>query len=117
MKKTTVWHSIKIPIYHGKLWIKFSNDFIKDAKKIGVDLQPNANEFLGLAFRKKQSGAGAYCIMIGRNTPDIIAHECLHVVNYIFHDRSISINTENDEAQCYLLSWVVTQVELVNQKK
>lgn len=116
MKKVKGWYRVQVPIYFGNLYIKFSKDFIKDAGRLKINLTDNANEWLGLAFRKSQKKAGAYCILIKRNTPDVIAHECLHVVNYILHDRGITIDTANDEVQAYLLSWVVSQVELVNRK-
>lgn len=39
---------------------------------------------------------------IGNET---IAHECLHAVNSIFDNRGVVHDWENDEPQCYLLSW------------
>lgn len=105
----------KIPIYYGKLWIRYSKDFIADAHIIGIELHADANEFLGLAVRKSNTGASEYLMLIKEDTADIVAHESLHIANYILYDRGISISTENDETQAYLLSWVVTQAVLAKK--
>lgn len=103
----------KIPIYHGEIWIIFSDDFIESGKELGIEFRKSANECLGLALRKEIKGPGVYCIFIKthkRLSVDVLAHEALHIVNYIFEDRGISINTKNDEPQAYMLGWVLSNV-------
>ncbi|MEB0264077.1 hypothetical protein [Mucilaginibacter sp. 10I4] len=43
----------------------------------------------------------------------IIAHETVHVINSIFQDRGIVLDTKNDEPQAYLTGWVAKQVYMV----
>ncbi len=110
------WHCVNIPIYFGKLWIKQSEDFEKDAKLIGVTLKSGANDHLAITFKKESKGAGEYVIMIGKHDAAVIAHESLHVTNFILDDVHVELSITNDEPQCYLLGWVVSQVELAIKK-
>jgi hypothetical protein len=40
-------------------------------------------------------------------SPSTIAHEAVHVVNYIFEHVGVHLDTNNDEAQAYLTGYVV----------
>lgn len=42
-------------------------------------------------------------------TPGVIAHEALHATHFIFKDRHIDCDLENDEPQAYLLEWIVNE--------
>lgn len=103
---------IKVPVYHGRILIKFCKDFIKEAHKIGVELRVDANSFDGLAFKIPKNGN--WCILLSEKiTPGVIAHECLHVVNYILGDSGVEVSVTNDEAQAYLLTWLVNKVHKI----
>lgn len=39
-----------------------------------------------------------------------IAHECKHLVNRVFSVCGIKLDVENDEPECYFLTWVVNEV-------
>jgi len=43
-------------------------------------------------------------------TPGIIAHEAKHNLNYIFNHIGQQLDLENDEAECYLLGWIVNRI-------
>lgn len=47
-------------------------------------------------------------------TPGIIAHEAKHLVNKIFVDVDQLLDRHNDEAECYLLGWIVNRVHELN---
>lgn len=52
----------------------------------------------------------AYIIAVEDNvSASSVAHEALHVVNYMMRDRDMVPDLNNDEWQCYLLGWVVRQ--------
>jgi hypothetical protein len=109
------WYKVEIPIFYGTLCINFSKDFKKEAKKLGVKC--SNRKYLGLAFRVESKKDNNYCILIRRNDPSVIAHEALHVVNFMLKDLNLDINSDNDEVQCYLLSWVVKQIDIFNKKR
>lgn len=117
-------HKVNIPIYHGKLFIFFTKDFNKVAKKynlkklIGEDLN-GFGAFCTAQENKK--GITQYFLIFGKKpSHSIIAHECIHAVNWIMSDRKIAPDLINDEPQAYLLGWVVSQVykaRLLHTKK
>ena len=43
-------------------------------------------------------------------TPGIVAHEAKHLVNYIFKDRFVELDLENDEPEAYLLGFIVDKI-------
>lgn len=49
-------------------------------------------------------------------TPGIIAHEAKHLVNKIFIDVDQLLDRHNDEAECYLLGWIVNRIYEVKNK-
>lgn len=102
-------YKVRIPLYCGEILVLFSDDFARDGKELGVSISLTENSYLGLAIRLKDRRWSRYLILIRQDTPDVIAHECLHVVNFILHDHGITIDTQNDEVQAYLLSWVVRE--------
>lgn len=40
----------------------------------------------------------------------VIAHESKHIVNFIFKEIDYLIDMDNDEVECYLLGWVVNEI-------
>lgn len=108
-------YSAKIPLYGGKILILFSNDFLGDGRKLGVEYQLDINsQCVGLASRRKKTGAGEYLMMVKKHhfsNWDILAHEALHLTNYILSDRGVEVSLSNDEAQAYLLGWITGQIQ------
>lgn len=112
---------IKIPIYFGDLIIiqvENSEEKEKIIKKYNLEIL-NGNE--AFMFRNHHySGYTRYIMVFEEETnPRIIAHESLHLVRCIFEDRKIFFETNyNDEAQCYLLGWIVGEChKFLNIKK
>jgi thiaminase len=47
----------------------------------------------------------------------VIAHESKHIVNLIFKEINYLIDMDNDEVECYLLGWVVNEInKVINEK-
>ncbi len=48
-----------------------------------------------------------------------LAHECLHLVNFVFLNKGIEATLDNDEHQAYLLGWLFDKLEpiVLNHKK
>lgn len=99
----------EIPIYGGELWVVFADDFVAWAKANGIELKWSGNDCNGLAMRKDDNQVGVYIMLIkhGKVRPDTIAHEALHITNYIFGDKGVEVSTGNDEYSCYLMDWIV----------
>lgn len=112
----------KIPLYLGEFtifYVEYGETKFALAK-IGLnpddhfpDLDPKKNDAFAFSH-PSPSGYSRYFIFLNKNTkrisPGVIAHECKHVVNFIFNDRRIQLQIGNDEPECYLLSWLVNKV-------
>lgn len=104
--KTT---KIKIPIYFGKLVILRAKNFKEIESKFGFD---STNSYASFTFKRvKKNGAARYYIALKKNTSNsVIAHEVVHLVNYIFDHNGIELDLKNDEAQAYLTGWIFEQI-------
>lgn len=96
----------KIPIYFGILTVVCADDLAEAAKIAGVDFDTHG--FAAVAASQiRPSGMRDYCILLGPNaTLGAIAHECLHIVNFIFRDIGMKLDVHNDEPSCYLIQWL-----------
>lgn len=95
----------KIPLYFGELILIQEKDLSKIIKE--YDLVDVA-DYNGLAFEAPVNNYARYVLAVNNNvTPKIIAHESLHIVNFICKHRGIYHDTNNDEPQAYLLGWIV----------
>lgn len=57
---------------------------------------------------------GDYVIYLRKKSLSTLAHECLHVTNMILERANVKVDLDNDEAQAYLLGWLMkkcTQVK------
>lgn len=115
------YKKVNIPIYGHMLYIAITEDVEKDLpdiqKKFSDTIKgPIAN---GIAAR-----LGKHCLVV-INTKDFtdtsilgtIAHEAFHITNFIFESLGIKPDVNNDEAQAYLLSWIVEQVVKVYKQQ
>jgi len=110
-----------IPIYFGRLVILVGDDFESMAEKIGVrqsNGQPfRMDHYSAIALKRIRKGGNEYYIFLTKeSTPWSIAHECKHIVNYLFADRGIDLDLINDEPECYLMGWVYKTVYLFHEK-
>lgn len=108
--------SFNIPIYGGKVLLVYSDDFLKTGRELGIEFELDINSCLGLAQRMK---GRQYLILIKesrRDDPNTLVHECLHITNFILKDKGVIIDTDNDEAQAYLLGYIVERIEKLKKK-
>ena len=99
---------IKIPLYHGQLSIVQVESLSDIEEKYKLS---SLKGFEAITFRNHMgNGYSRYVLAFEENTtPNIIAHEALHLVALIYEDRGMILEIENDEPQCYLLGWIVGQ--------
>jgi hypothetical protein len=103
--------SFKIPIYNGKVLLVYTNDFLKVGRKFGVQFEVDINSCKGLAYKVKDN---KYLILIKKyraDDLDTLVHECLHITNYILKDKGVIVDIENDEAQTYLLGYIMGKIQ------
>lgn len=50
---------------------------------------------------------GNYVIYMKKKSISTLAHECLHITNMILERANVKVDLDNDEAQAYLLGWMI----------
>lgn len=103
---------IKIPIYNQTVRYIVSDDFINIYQQHNMSYTEDDNECLGINLYMK----GINTIIIKeshKNDWAIIAHECLHAVNRVLEHVGVEVDTKNDEAQAYLLSFLIKKIQKV----
>lgn len=102
----------EIPIYFGRLQVIIAED-LKEAWSIyGRKLENEMGSFDAVTDTFIRNSILHVQIFVKPNaTLKIIAHESAHAVNMIFDHVGVELSTTNDEPFCYMLGWVVEQVE------
>jgi len=109
-------HKIFIPIYNCYLTIIVAKEFEKISKQYDFENSECAEAQVGT--RQDENGIKEY-VYIQRPsvTFGTIAHEAKHITNRIFRDRGQDLDPWNDEAECYLLGYIVNEIqESINRK-
>lgn len=95
----------EVPLFKGDFRIIVTWDYKAVEEKYNL---ASTEGFEAFAFTSTDSGYNSYFVCLHPNAaPGIIAHECLHFVSFVFRDRSMLLDVENDEPQCHLLEWAV----------
>lgn len=107
---------IKIPIYGGTFIVEISNNLQDCFNKYNINV--SSLDYNAISLKRNINGKREYLIFLKNDSNEgIIAHECKHVVNYIFKDIGQQLDLDNDEAECYLLKWLVnTTIKIKNDK-
>ena len=106
-------HKVQIPLYRSHLIIICADDIEEVAKKYKVE---GVSRDLYDAYVFRYKGNYVY-VQEPSVTYGVIAHEAKHIVNYLFADTGVKLDVENDEAECYLLGWLVDKIyEMINKK-
>lgn len=107
----TIEEEIRIPIYIADLIIIQSDDVQKVLDKRNIKF--NIHGFGAVTFRDHtKDGYDRYVIAFNYEdaTSSLVAHEAFHVVTYLFEDKQIRIENDNDEPAAYLLGWIVGEI-------
>lgn len=110
----------RIPIYGGQLWVCVSKSFkgaieeLED-KLIDVQLEQNKDDLRTMRASSYQfyNHEGKFRVIVlikPHATIDDIAHESLHILNWIFVHSHIKYDLKNDEPQCYLMGWLTERI-------
>ena len=106
---------VKVPIYEFTLHIILTEDCEQSIEEINkkFPFNPGSYEFSGFSAYQ---GKHLLILLNGKHIvgepfmASVVAHESLHTTHYIMKRVGIKSDVDNDEAQAYLLSWVVEQV-------
>lgn len=107
--------NVKVPLYHQYIQIIICDDVEKEINEVNKKYYVNKDRF---DFSGYSEGTGKYnLILLNKKyltdeafAMGTIAHEAFHVSSFIMKRVGINPDVNNDEAQAYLLSWIVEQV-------
>ena len=107
---------IEIPIYDYTLLVYTGDNLESIIKHYKLECYVDAltldaiceDKIDGLAFTTNN----ALGIVVALDTPNsVIAHEAVHIINFIFEEIGYETRTDNDEAFTYFLTWLIDQIE------
>lgn len=101
-----------IPIFFGFLRVVICSDLAIAAKRVNYDPGRDVSKYDAFTYPDHtKKGFTRYTVYIKpKVTPGTIAHEAVHLVNYMHIDRGMHLDTQNDEAQAYITGWVVKKI-------
>ncbi len=99
--------TVDIPIFCGQLTVVYDKDLSWVQKKFKT---PSLQNY-GAVTIKDESKYRHYVVAFETNGGSIIAHEIVHIINYIFLDCGVLLDRDNDETQAYLTGWLFEQIE------
>ena len=107
--------SIKVPLYNQRLQIIVCDDVEKEIDEVNKKFYTNCERFDFAGYAEAVDNY--HLILLNKkhlkdetSAISTIAHEALHITSFIFKRVGIIADVNNDEAQAYLLSWIVEQV-------
>lgn len=98
---------IKIPIFQSELTIIFDKDLSYLEKKYKTVSLKN----YGAVTLKDESKYRHYVLGFEYSSGSIIAHEIVHLINYMYIDCGIELDRLNDENQAYLTGWLFFEID------
>ena len=107
-KSKRISKTLKIPLYVGRLTIIITENLTSLIKEYPALKEDFLKRHGAVTFWE---GTNIYSAFELRQlTPGLIAHEAKHVTNRVFINIGHYLDLENDEPECYLLSWVVNRI-------
>ena len=95
---------IKLPIYYGTVTIIYAKKWSEIYDIIGIEVDERHAEF---CFKKTEHEY--YLCFKTKDLPQI-AHEIVHLVNFIYLDSNIKKSRTNDEPEAYLFAYLFKKV-------
>lgn len=105
----------EIPIYRGLFVIILSDD--SDAVKKLLPHWDASESLYAHSINCEYKKKDAYVVILNYTNPNRdlsagdIAHEALHIANFLAHNRGIECSFDNDEPIAYLVSYFVDEIQ------
>lgn len=104
-------HKLLIPIYDMPLFVHIGYPLEPTRKKYNIDPGLDA-----VAAVHEIEGALLVWFHPTEFIPSLVAHEVIHLKNLIFTHVSFKQDPSNDEAEAYLVEYLVKEIEKVYKK-
>lgn len=104
----------KLPLYAPTLYVVVGKvtgeELYRYGKKVGVDIPNLKAEGYERSCGSCNFKDGVVILWLEKVRAGLLAHECLHAVNFILKDAGITPTESSEEAYTYLLEWMVEAV-------
>jgi hypothetical protein len=100
---------IKIPIYCATLVVIQDEDLFYVEKKY----KTKSLKDYGAVTLKNESKYREYIVAFEYYSGSIIAHEIVHIINFIYLDCGVELDRINDENQAYFTGWLFAEIEKI----
>lgn len=116
MKKNNLLiRKLRIPIYRSSLWIIICPSLAKAVDQVEDEVNTKVGHVDGMhsirAYTyagQMENGARRFMLFLTPGSkPGEIAHECKHLVNFIFQWHGVNLSLTNDEHECHYLETIV----------
>lgn len=107
----------EIPIFGGRLRVIICDNIEEIEERYNLG---DTSDCDAISFKTKDKNGcnRIYCMAFNKEyfVEHIIAHESLHIANFILRDIHHISTYENDEVQAYLLTWIVKETVKFTKK-
>jgi len=118
-----LYKRISMPIYQQTLHIAICEDVEKEILEVRKKFYANVDNFEFSGYAEAQDKH--HLILLNKKylrydqpfAVSTIAHEAFHITNFVMKRVGIKPDVNNDEAQAYLLSWIIEEVYKFYKKK
>ncbi len=100
--------TIEIPIYFCHLTIII---FDKDLSYTEKKYKTHSLKDYGAVTLKDEKKYRHFVVAFENYNKSIIAHEIVHIVNFIYLDCAMELDRHNDEPQAYLTGWLFDKID------
>lgn len=112
------YNTFSIPIYRGRLVVIISNT---DVSHIIPNFDKTDDTYAHSYLDNYKNREAVFCLLNFSNknrkiTHGVIAHEALHLANYMAIRRGIALDVDNDEPIAYLVEWITDRIYEVCKK-
>lgn len=103
---------IKIPVYNSTLWVYLADSLCDVDKELKTNFT-GLDTAWAIAFQNNSNPNILYTAFTPDYANKSIAHEAVHLVNYLFKRKGIELDLDNDENQAYWTGWFYDEIEKV----
>ena len=93
---------INVPIFTSTVYVGVTDSFEEFFKKYNIECDSVNYDAITLSFADR----GLYYVVFKDIAPDTIAHEVVHLKNYIFAHKGQQLDLHNDEVEAYFTGYL-----------
>lgn len=98
----------EIPIFKGTVTLYYGKDLEYVQRKYKTK---DLSNYGAVTMHNPKNNFKDYIVAFCRNNNDLISHEVVHLVNFLYIDVGLELDRYNDETQAYLSGYFFEKIE------